>query len=364
MSKPLSILSAEQLDRLKFIIGTYLLVRGVRKIQTVHELDTDYYMKLETFLSGKAPLSVLKEGMKVFIIPDGSISGADMAAVCKKLNLKITTDLTKAHVLIGNNNLETKRVEYSDHFPAVKMTRATYMYFVPAGNHQRKHILNYLTGTIKIALDELPEILEDSTILMARRTIDEHYPSGINTFDSNSALLVSDPLMNIVYHALDRKLPVVNDSELFESLEKVALTEETYATIESMYSSSDSADWDLANQLLFNCDYEKSKFYIWQAWENFSSRIRRAKRTKMYDNFYDACSSYLEDHVDDFIIKAARENILPENFYNEYMKQEVSEGIRIIKNHSNFLVHDLRPMYTYQEFINVHQDARTEESIC
>jgi hypothetical protein len=363
MSKPLSILSAEQLGRLKFIKGTYLLVRGVRKIQTVHKLDTDYYMKLETFLSGKAPLSVLKEGMKVFIIPDGSISGANMAAVCKKLNLKITTDLTKAHVLIGNDNLETKTVQYSDHFPTVKMTRAAYMYFVPAGNHQRKHILNYLTGTIKMTHAELPEITEDSTILMARRTIDEHYPSGINTFDSDSALLVSDHLMNIVYHALDRKLLVVNDSELFESLEKVALTEETYATIESMYSSDDPSDWDLANQLLFNCDYEKSKFYIWQAWDNFSGRIQRAKRTKMYENFYNSCFSYLGDHVDDFVIKAATENILPEKFYNEYMKQEVSGAIDKIMNYNRFLTYDIRPKYTYQEFINIHQDARTEESI-
>jgi hypothetical protein len=359
MSKPLSILSAEQLDRLKFIKGTHLLVRGVKKIQTVHRLDTDYFIKLETFLNGKAPLSVLKEGMKVFIIPDGSISGADMAAVCKKLNLKITTDLTKAEVLIGNDNLKTKTVEYRDHFPTVKMTRAAYMYFVPTGNHQRKHILNYLTGTIKMALDELPEIDEDSTILMARRTIDEHYPSGINTFDSDPALLVSDHLMNIVYHALDRKLPVVNDSQLFESLEKVALTEDSYDTLSSMYHSSDSADWDLANQLLFNCDYEKSKFYIWQVWDNFSSRIQRAKRTKMYDNFYDSCSSYLGEHLDNFIVEAAKENILPEKFYNEYMKEEIGEAAKKIKNHNKFIAHDLRPMYTYQEFINVHQDART-----
>jgi hypothetical protein len=364
MSKPLSILSAEQLDRLKFIKGTYLLVRGIRKIQTVHKLNIDYFVKLETFLNGKAPLSVLKEGMKVFIIPDGSISGADMAAVCKKLNLKVTTDLTKAEVLIGNDNLKTKPVEYRDNFPTVKMTRAAYMYFVPASNYQRKHILNYLTGTIGMSDDELPEIDEDSMLLMARRTIDEHYPSGIDTFDSDSALLVSDHLMNIVYHALDRKLPVVNDSELFESLEKVVLTEESYDTLRSMYLSSDSADWDLANQLLFNCDYEKSKFYIWQVWDDFSGRIQRAKRTKIYDNFYDSCSSYLGDHVDTFIVEAAKENILPEKFYNEYMKEEIDEAAKKIKGHNKFIAHDLRPMYTYQEFINVHQNATTEESIC
>jgi hypothetical protein len=364
MSKPLSILSAEQLGRLKFIKGTYLLVRGVRKIQTVHRLDTDYFIKLETFLKGKAPLSVLKEGMKVFIIPDGSISGANIAAVCKKLNLKITTDLTRADVIIGNSNLRTRTVNYRDDFPTVKMTSVSYIYAVPANAHQHKHILNYLTGTIKMSHDELPEILEDSTVLMARKTIDEHYPTGINTFDSESSLLVSDSLMNIVYHGLNRKLPVVNDSELFESLEKVVLTEESYDTLRSMYSSSDSADWDLANQLLFNCDYEKSKFYIWKVWDNFSSRIQRSKRTKMYDNFYDSCSSYLGTHEDRFIVEAARENILPEDFYNEYMKEEIATGIRKIENHNSFIAYELKPKYTYQEFINVHQDARTEESIC
>lgn len=362
MSRPLSILSPEQLGRLKFIRGTYLLVRGIGKVQTVHTLDTEHFCKLESFLSGKAPLSVLKEGMKVFIVPDGSISGADMTAVCKKLNLKVTTDITKADVVIGSEDLRSKNVKFKDHFPTVRMIYAEHLYYVSCKDHQHKAIMDYLQGTLKLKYEELPEITFNDVLLFAKRTIDTHYPPGINNFRSNDAYLVSDQMMAILYHALDRKIPVVNDSELFASLAKVTITKESFETLKSMYQSSDNKDIETANTILFNCDYPSSKFYIWLLYDNYRYHINKSKRLKMYDNFRTACS-YLGKDERHFIETAARENILPEWYYKEYVDKAIQEALDRAEDPNDLIVAEIKSKYTYQEFLNYHQNVGREETV-
>jgi hypothetical protein len=295
--------------------------------------------------------------MKVFIIPDGSITGADVSAVCKRLNLKVTTDVDKADVLIGNDNLRTKKVSWNISIPVVKMTEVDRIYFVSCKEHQHKSVLDYLQGTLNLNLDNLPEVNQGDTLLFANKTtLDQHYPRGINNYDYDSGLFVSDSIMQVVYYALDKKLPVVNDSKLFESLEKITLTEESYETLLSMYKSSDSDDWKTANQIVFNCNYEKSILYLWQIWEKYSYKLRKDSKKKIYDNFIEACDYFLEESLDDILIISAQEKKLTETFYNWAMENMIEDATNRV-NKDTWLVTKITPKFTYHEFLNHHQNV-------
>lgn len=358
MSKPVSILSPEELARLKFVLGTNVLVRAEGKAQVVHRLDHTNFVKLGGFLSGKTPASSLKEGMKVFIIPDGSLSGSDITATCKRLKLKVTTDISRAQAIIGNSNIKTNDVGYRDHIPVVKLTQVDHIYYVSCDN-QLDPIKRYL-NEIHVNLDGIQELESDSVLLFGHRTIDNHYPQGVRNFVTDSCYLVSDQILATAYHALAKNISIVNDVDLFESIEKVVITEEVYETLSSMYNSSDRSDWETANQILYNCDYQPSKFYIWRLWNDYAYRIKK-NRTKKYDTFYNACREFVYDNEENFIKLAAKENILPESYYYEQVNQDIEYAKSYLTRNHCYVNYDVKPKYTYEEFLKLHQQVEEDE---
>ena len=350
-----STLTPEQLGRLKFITGTYRYISGkTRYAALVHTVSDKTYDKMVGFLKGNSPASMATANMKAYIISDGTLKGADIAAVCKKKNIKITKDITKADLIIGNDNCVQKI--YESNFNKLGILE---VHFINCHDECKDAVTKFLHDDLKVAI----ELEYNEQILVSRKHgIHKHYPDGVDDYRSCDTHVIHDDFLSLIYYALDKKIPVVNDVFLFGSLDKITLDEESYETLVNMYKSSNSEEHAVANSILFNCDYNKSMVYIWHLWDDFRYRIDN-RREKICQTFKDGCVNFLYDSQSSVYHKAAKENVLPEKMYTSYMTELTRKIYSRAKDYSSmpFQV-SVAPTYTYHEFLKQQQLETVQEN--
>jgi hypothetical protein len=94
-------------------------------------------------------------------------------------------------------------------------------------------------------------------------------------YDSWSALygtevqynLLPTRTVEIIYQILAKKTPVVDEDLIFDSIDRLVIDEDMYNALHSMLNSSGD-DKRVAAEMVYNCNYQASMYYIYRLFED------------------------------------------------------------------------------------------------
>lgn len=350
------LLSSTELNKLPFLTSKKLLIKNEGSAEIVYGIPAlQDKEKIEALLSGRASVSSLTKGMKAYIIPGSSLKIDDLKEVCKQKDLKITLNLSKADVIIGNGNI------LGSAGSSGTIARRFYLYrdyFDNCDSVDNQEFIDYCNNTWNIDISNI-----DTTIVFGPGTFQYRYPhfpvKAHNYYDT----LVSDECAAVLYNVLSKKLPVVNDIELFKSIEKIPLDSSSYETLESMLNSSSTEDWAVAMQIIYNCDLDNSHFYLWKLTDKFWHKMnsKQFRNTKMYDVFNTIISEirYL-DH-EEIMNHLADKLQLTKEIWDELIDQIISDNRDRCPNPTiSAITIEVKMTQTYEEFIDQYVSKEEE----
>lgn len=318
----ISKLSEEQLKRFSFIEETCIMYNGNYRMEVVHSINKESFSKLEKLFKTSVAKDAIKPKMKVYIIGNGSLKMADIKEVCKKQELKITTDINNADIIISNSNLISRTLTTAGWFQnkAILHWVDCSQYSINSMNDRyRNDLKTWLFGRIH-QTEPLSNFEDYATLTIPR------HQTGFQDFTyeetNRTSLFITDEGLELLYHILSKKIPLLLDTDLFESIEKVTIDSDMYDMIKMMIRSTDD-DKSIAMQMLYNCNINKSAYYLWKLLKEDSHRILYCKNrnTKIHKSFVDATSEIR--HISDTnAVDAFYEmECLTADIYNEFVEK-------------------------------------------
>ena len=330
-----SILSDEQLSKLKFIQNQIYVCPKKLQVFLGHVVNKDSYSRIESLLRGRDSMEGINKGKKAYILPEITTSVNTYKEFLRKNGYLIASSPKNADFIVGSSDLLTAKV---DQF----------------------HLLDTSDEHIEINKEDVDvaKLVGDYTGITS--------PSGMFLFnyedisananalyfvtESKYLHIVSDNMMEVVYRILAKKLPVVNCDFLFDNFEKLVINDEMYKSIEQMLKGS-RGDKTIAFELLCQCDFIKSSFYL-----------RKLKEYKYYSTTIlgkTKLAKKLEEHVYDLanmnneaILKYLfTNNVLTESFYTECIIDETL-NYDYLNDDTTLVGFKVFPKMTYEEYVN------------
>jgi len=126
---------------------------------------------------------------------------------------------------------------------------------------------------------------------------------------------------------LSKKIPVINENHVFKQIGKpLAIDDESFETICQMLSSEDESNHKLAAELIANCDFEKSYYYLWRLancddWRDDAYTLRnnfmRCRKYKNVDLFLNQSkfSKLRTLEAEDLVVWLRNRNLLTEDIF-------------------------------------------------
>ncbi len=117
-----------------------------------------------------------------------------------------------------------------------------------------------------------PDFLEPATNTNADVYFSRQYYNNIDAWSTlygtdDYYTLISGEAVEILHRILSAKVPVVNEDNIFNSIERLVIDDEMYNTISMMLDAS-MDDKKIACELLFNANYDKSYYKIYKLIKN------------------------------------------------------------------------------------------------
>jgi len=342
------LLTTAELSKLSFITSTNILIKGEGSAEIVHRLSgVTEKEKIEALLSGRASVSSLSKGMKAFITPGSSLKTDDLKEVCKQKDLTITLNPKKADVVIGNANTIGRAGSSG------KIARRSYIYqeyFDSCASYKNPDFVDYCRVRWSTDISDT-----NTNVMFGPGTFQYNYPTFPVTSNQYYDSVISNECAQVLYNILSKGIPVVNDIDLFKSIDKVPLDSFSYETLCSMFDSSSSEDWAIAMQIIYNCDLDKSDFYIWELIQSYSYKMdhKKFRNTKMHDIFNGIVRElrYL-DH-EEIMIHLAEKLQLTKGIWDELIEYIIADNKRNCPNPSiSAITIEVKMTQTYEEFID------------
>ena len=264
MDLSLGIVTDVMLKQLPFIQGKYRYVSlGKHNTPTadrwMYSVEEDSVEKISALLKGGA-LPSLAPKSKGYVVPGCKYSVGQLRDIAKISGFTITNDPLKADFFISHKNVKStgnQNQQVPDNLICAAVTCSTYV--LPDAFAKAK----------LIAYKSRFEFVEDDekAVLFSRR----YY----SYYDSWSALHGNDVQYNllhartveIIYQILAKKVPVVDEDLIFDSIERLVIDDDMYNALHSMLNSS-SDDKRVAAEMVYNCNYSASMYYIYRLFED------------------------------------------------------------------------------------------------
>lgn len=315
--------------------------------------------KIKKLLTG-GDMPTLPKKSKVYVLPNCMYTQVHIREICKMHGFTITNDMSKADLFVGNENNILKPINSE---PAQTLGTESI-------NLKHFHITSDFDGlTLLSKFTQFPDL--DVSVGKHVFFTNKYY----NYKDSWGPLYATDHIYNLVsgecvailHRILSGSVPVVNEERLFNSIERVVIDADVYNTLNIMFETSGSDDRSLAAEMLFNCDYEKSRHYIVKLLKEHSYRIESAMNRKNLDIFRKSfnISSVSRQTFKDTLKYLLDHKCLTEDNYMEILYDEAAAQTKYFKdNHEklrNFFGVDIMVTKSYQDYIN-ENTPKNEES--
>lgn len=277
-------LTEEQLGRLKFIQGSGLMVRP-GMYYNVHFVDKNNYEKIEKLFKSYADITTLPKGAKGFILPKNNLKKDDIKEICKRYDLKITNDASKADFFIGNDHIAVYGSMYDHAVDSRALMAEAYCYVLnydDCGVQLKNDFINFMSSRSGVTADHLAT----QTSVMYTKEINSRYEDWTMYANERLRTYITDDGLFIVYNMLSRKIPVVSVDSLFKGIDKVTIEADIYDTLLMMLRGSDE-DKAVAMNMLYNCNIDESYYYIWKLLKEVSYAIiyYKHRNTKAHKTF-------------------------------------------------------------------------------
>lgn len=348
-------LSEEQRKRFSFIEETCIMYNANYRMEVVHFINKESFSKLEKLFKTSVKRDTIKPKMKAYIIGNGSLKMADIKEVCKKQELKITPDINNADIIVSNSNL-------------ISWCLTT------AGWFQNKAILHCVDYSQYSIHDMDNKHRNDLKAWFAGRMIGEHlsnfedydklimprHQTGYQDFTyeetHRSGFFITDDGLELLYQILSKKIPLVLDTDLFESIEKVTIDSDMYDMIKMMIRSTDD-DKSIAMQMLYNCNINKSAYYLWRLLKDDGHRILYCKNrnTKIHKSFVESISDikYIDDKT--AIDKFYDMGCLTHSIYDEFMEKGKKDILNEMRYYNSNLFLIYVESISYENYLKLKE---------
>ena len=330
-----SILSDDQLSKLKFIQNQIYVCPKKLQVFLGHVVDEDSYSRIVSLLQGRDSMEGINKGKKAYVLPEITTSVNTYKELLRKNGYLIASSPKNADFIVGSSDLLAAEVE-------------------------QFHLLDTSNEHIEINKEDVDvaKLVEDYTGITS--------PSGMFLFnDENisvnaSALyyvtsskylhIVSDNMMEVVYRILAKKLPVVNCDFLYDNFEKLVINDEMYESLKQILKGS-REDKTIAFELLCQCDFIKSSFYLRKLkdYSHYPTRIlgKTKLAKKLEKHMYD-----LANMNNEAILKYLfTNNVLTESFYTACIIDETL-NYDYLNDDTTLVGFKVFPKMTYEEYVN------------
>lgn len=282
------------LKQLPFIQGKYRYVSlGKDNKPTgdkwMYSVEEDSVEKISALLKGGA-LPSLAPKSKGYVVPGCKYSVSQLRDIAKISGFTITNDPLKADFFISHNKIKSTGNQ-NQQVPDNLICEAVdcYTYALP-DDFARAKLTAYKSRFEFVGNDE-------KAVLFSKRFY--------SYYDSWSALYGNDIQFNllpartveIIYQILAKKVPVVDEDLIFDSIERLVIDEDMYNALHSMLNSS-SDDKRVASEMVYNCNYQASMYYIYRLFEDHYYDIQNNMTTTNWKVFDSKIDSYRIKQLD------------------------------------------------------------------
>ena len=294
MDLSLGIVTDVMLKQLPFIQGKYRYVslgKGDKPTadKWIYSVEEDSVEKISALLKGGV-LPSLAPKSKGYVVPGCKYTVSQLRDIAKISGFTITNDPLKADFFISHKNVMStgnQNQQVPDNLICAGVTCSTYV--LPDAFAKAK----------LIAYKSRFEFVEDDekAVLFSRR----YY----SYYDSWSALHGNDVQYNllhartveIIYQILAKKVPVVDEDLIFDSIERLIIDEDMHNALHSMLNSG-SDDKRVAAEMIYNCNYSASMYYIYRLFEDHYYDIQNNMTTTNWKVFNSKIDASKVKHLD------------------------------------------------------------------
>jgi len=331
-----SILSDEQLSKLKFIKNQAYVCPKRLAVIVGHVVNKDSYDRIVSLLNGRDTMNGIIKGKKAYVLPEVTTSVNVYKNFLRKNGYGVTTNPKNADFIVGSGELES-----------IGAVREFYIAHFFDGTEVldecNENLLPYFIDYTGIVSPENYESIFDRHNLCHKAT------TLYSECDSSLTYVVRDNIMEVIYWTLANKLPVVNCDTLFDSFDKVIIDQEMYETLKQMIRSGQE-DLELATEILSNCNLNKSAYYLSKLTGHRYSFLHETGKTKIGMILFNYLCELNNISNINLLNLLHEEDVLTEDIFNSIIEDEMSQHDHL-KTESVLLTIDTKPKYSYQEFI-------------
>jgi hypothetical protein len=328
------------------------------ELYNMYSVTDEDLPKIHKLLTGGDMPTVAKKS-RAYILPNCMYTQVQFREICKMHGITITHDISRADLFIGNENNILKHINYE---PA--QTLGT----------EKIDLKHYYINTdfdiaaIQAKFLQFPDLETSigSKVLFTNRYYNYKDSWGPLYATDHTYNIVSGECVEILHRILSAGIPVVNEQKLFNSIERVTIDEDVYNTLHIMFENAGNEDRMLAAEMLFNCDYDKSRHYIVKLIKEHSYRIESAmsrKNLEIFKKSFDITkiSRYNYRETLKYLLQ---NNALTEENYMDILYDEVKESTKYFKDQldklKNFFGVDIMITMSYQDYINENTPKNEE----
>lgn len=282
------------LKQLPFIQGKYRYVslgKGDKPTgdKWMYSVEEDSVEKISALLKGGA-LPSLAPKSKGYVVPGCKYSVSQLRDIAKISGFTITNDPLKADFFISHNKIKSTGNQ-NQQVPDNLICEAVDCYVYPLPDDFARAKLIAYKSRFEFVGDE------EKAVLFSKK----YY----SYYDSWSALHDNDVQFNllpartveIIYQILAKKTPVVDEDLIFDSIERLVIDEDMYNALHSMLNSSND-DKRVAAEMVYNCNYQASMYYIYRLFEDHYYDIQNNMSTTNWRVFDSKIDSYRIKQLD------------------------------------------------------------------
>lgn len=344
-------ISDEIVSKLPFIQKKhkYLFYPGdkasVKHVADLFSIDETAKEKIIALLKGGAMVS-LKPKAKGYILPNCMYTKIQLKQICKLLNFSTTENVELADFIIGNSNICSVGLvngQLQSNLIADNVYGAEYTISENTPAYMHTHLkTQFPIGT---------NVLFSRLVYNSNDTPDDMETGAYGT-------LIPSKTVNIVYNILAKNLPVINELNISNTVDRVVIDENMYDTLCSMLNSTDG-DKKIAVEMIFNCNYVESVFYIWKLVSVHSGAINKfftVKQKELIDNQIGYYRMVRSLEADEFIEHLLERGLLNEELY-DMIVDEIIENMTLMLSRgrnsgsNQFINTEYTSRHSYQEYL-------------
>lgn len=355
----------EMLAQLPFIEGELQVVmaRGkkVGNIYKLYNLTKENIEKAKKLLTGDL-MPTLPKKSRVYVLPNCIYTQVQIRELCKFHGFTITHDISRADLFVGNKNAILAGMDNNE-FPDALGSLETRLY-----KYEMKDDFAKLAFTARY-----PDFLEPATNTNADVYFSRQYYNNIDAWSTlygtdDYYTLISGEAIEILHRILSAKVPVVNEDNIFNSIERLVIDDEMYNTLSMMLDAS-MDDKKIACELLFNADYDKSYYKIYKLIKNhyytLDSYMTRNNR-EIISRTFPLRDIYNSDFRKD-LDRIYTAGYLTEEIYFDILYHQATQDTKSIHDSlgrlQDFFAVDLFVKKSYEEFIESKKPKVNEENV-